>query len=900
MSDRLRQRSDELGLIGHRLSQFVREADVIVAGWPSVDQLYYIGKIALKEPLRAAAISMLLCNFPCQVSLSKAQLMSLIDLSQWRDEQLHMYSQKIQKPEKTNKEPLHSGQKQSTTSLAALDVSDRRNIKNEEKINKNQKTSKTDGSDDGSEPSPEKVAIGSPSDDNVALPRGENPTPIRKEAGCKPLYDKVAQRDNFPLKSHQGAMNKVNVYASSLFDAIREKSRSDYNYLCDNVGLLDGLYNDSASAVILYWQSTRHVIDDPLTLGAWAVKNQKDAKGITTVIKALGLNSTAHGAMVCELNSLAGRDVGELKWHDEIDYRCGRAPDNKSVPMDEVALRAAVRQILVHELDPAEIEFDELDEHWSKRWSWCVNGAHSRTLERIEPQWKVGFLGRMHRRVFSENTDTDPVKRWSGKSYFSPSQKLELGKTRAIFGSDSVSYFAFEHLLSQVEKHWRNRKVILDPGAGGTCGMVKRIRKLREEAVWSLMLDYDDFNSQHTLESMAIVIDELCKFVGYDEALSAKLVDSFQNSYIVTSDGLLKLRSTLMSGHRATTLINSVLNLAYIMVCEPGFFKNPSLHVGDDVYIGLKSDREAVSVLESVQKAGIRMNPLKQSFGMQTAEFLRCAMGRFEARGYVARAIGAIISGNWVSENRLDPVEAITTMIGAAWTLANRSEVDVSYLLIPDLCRVTGLKKKLLIDVLAGRASINGSPLRASNNFSESYSMAMRGTEVVQAGVVLEHRGRTAATDSYLTSHVTEPERVALSLAGGDIKEMMVWSSYSKTLISSDVTPAGDVDLKFHGLVARPFEAIDVADCLRLSRKRGLLEGYPLIMMVKDRLSASDVRRLLALLGVDSGIDPFMTAFGQKEKNNVFVNGYITYQDARTLGPVANGRIMSASYPIKM
>ncbi len=100
------------------------------------------------------------------------------------------------------------------------------------------------------------------------------------------------------------------------------------------------------------------------------------------------------------------------------------------------------------------------------------------------------------------------------------------------------------------------------------------------------MLDYDDFNSQHSLESIKLLFETVCEYVGYDADLSARVINSFDQSEVYVGGAKCgRLRGTLMSGHRGTTFINTILNEAYILCAYPRARNYYRLHVGDDVYI---------------------------------------------------------------------------------------------------------------------------------------------------------------------------------------------------------------------------------------------------------------------------------------------------------------------------
>ncbi len=82
--------------------------------------------------------------------------------------------------------------------------------------------------------------------------------------------------------------------------------------------------------------------------------------------------------------------------------------------------------------------------------------------------------------------------------------------------------------------------------------------------------------------------------------------------------------------------------------------------------------------------------------------------------GYFARALSSAVSGSWVKEYLLDPVEYSNSMARVTWNVTNRSGlfVDSSMLFTRTLMRRLCLSKSNAILVCSGGASINGSPVR--------------------------------------------------------------------------------------------------------------------------------------------------------------------------------------------
>ncbi len=141
----------------------------------------------------------------------------------------------------------------------------------------------------------------------------------------------------------------------------------------------------------------------------------------------------------------------------------------EAIKVDQDVLRRTIRRILSRELPSTRMEFADVEVFWTWRWLWCVNGAHNRILEHRDKRYSLGagVPKRIHRRVFVERCQVNPLAVWDGRTYYTASHKLEHGKRRAIFSCDSATYVCFEHLLRPVELAWRNK-------VGLFCMMVTR------------------------------------------------------------------------------------------------------------------------------------------------------------------------------------------------------------------------------------------------------------------------------------------------------------------------------------------------------------------------------------------------------------------------------------------
>lgn len=144
--------------------------------------------------------------------------------------------------------------------------------------------------------------------------------------------------------------------------------------------------------------------------------------------------------------------------------------------------------------------------------------------------------------------------------------------------------------------------------------------------------------TQHTLLAQKIVVEQVCKKVGYPPEMSKLLINSFDNiDMFVDGKKVGRAAGTLMSGHRLTTFINTVLNLAYLRVFCPSIRETKSMHVGDDVVCVSASLESIARVAIELMRSPIKAKAEKQSMGNLSSEFLRmCTRGQ-TTRGYVAR-----------------------------------------------------------------------------------------------------------------------------------------------------------------------------------------------------------------------------------------------------------------------
>lgn len=694
-------------------------------------------------------------------------------------------------------------------------------------------------------------------------------------------HDSKLHGPPLPVKPQEAAATKTNIRFGDALRGLLKVKPDLHGRLVALAGHLRGMYDDQGACVVLTALAL-HDIDQPVETALRLVKDSVGAKQLSNVLKSLGANGHELGSRLVEGDTLQGKGVNAIDLRAKAAERVAPPGSAGTLPeIDEGQLRQAVRDVLAEELGDKAVVFEDVDSFWRRRWAWCVNGGHSRALEHAEEKYKVtGLPGRVHRRVAAEAWDFNVVKEWSGTVYVTASEKLEPGKGRLLLAGDTATYVCFEHFLRPIEKAWRNRRVVLEPGSKGHLGMSNKVLGLSKGRNTWVMLDYDDFNSQHTLTAQKVVIEEAGRVSGYDQDLLNKLVASFDKMLVYAEGDLLgKMTATLASGHRGTTFLNSVLNAAYVRCAAgPLYSQMRTLHVGDDVVCAVTSFQDVEPLLDGCRRLGLRMNPMKMSVGHVGAEFLRMAIRDGYTTGYVLRAIASSVAGNWVNPEELGPRGVIQTMVSNCRTLINRSRQPLfADLMARSVRRRAGISDKRARELLSGEVALTGGPTFANTRIYRSLEVEeVKGLEAEAISNLPRY-----ATQDYLERHVTLVEQTALEVAQLSPVPHMLESSYRKTLTSD-----GSV---VHRLVVREREAMPktalgsepLGVALRRSDDmcRGLLTGYPLVYLVKNHLRGEGLNKVLALAGWDGVGSPEVAAWGAQAEGAI-IEGVASYSDA--------------------
>nr|DBA07170.1 TPA_asm: RNA-dependent RNA polymerase (RdRP) [Trichomonas vaginalis virus 1] len=463
----------------------------------------------------------------------------------------------------------------------------------------------------------------------------------------------------FPLKTDSAARNKVNFYARLLWNET----------ITDKSAFKPGTYNDTVAGLLMWqqcalmWSLPHSVINKTISGVCDALTDRTSLallKRISDWLKQLGLAFSPIHRLFIELPTLLGRGAIPGNATKDIKHRLEFDPSiTVDVPRD--SLHSLIYRLLSRNLNISKMS--SFEHHLEERLLWSKSGSH------FYPDEEVNQLlpKQPTRKEFLDVVTADYIKQCEPQVYIRQSRKLEHGKERFIYNCDTVSYVYFDFILKLFETGWQDSEAILSPGDYTSEHLHTKISSYKYKA----MLDYTDFNSQHTIESMRLVFETMKELLPSETALALDwCIASFDN--MRTTDGK-KWTATLPSGHRATTFINTVLNWCYTQMVGLKF--DSFMCAGDDVILMSHTPISLAPILTSPFK----FNPSKQSTGTR-GEFLRKHYTDEGVFAYPTRAIASLVSGNWLSDslrentpilvpiqNGIDRLRSRAGLLGVPW-----------------------------------------------------------------------------------------------------------------------------------------------------------------------------------------------------------------------------------------
>lgn len=383
------------------------------------------------------------------------------------------------------------------------------------------------------------------------------------------------------------------------------------------------------------------------------------------------------------MHCLAPKAHGEVDWAKEMSLRTSEAQHLRA-PKGYVSAEAFIKDYLTRYMRKCGYVsltgIRTLKDSWERRAGRHVAGAAGmKPPPETAAAWKevCSLLG------VSGSITKQQIVETLGNEYLSQAVKAKpccysvghtkrnemAGKLRPIYGTDFRHYAISDYVSAAFDGVLKSPEfgIGVDPQSAGA-----RLVKLHETAAkrpWLLSFDYKDFNERHTLEAMAAV------YAAMGDVVSTGMRDSQEKRDMLSAirwleESMFEIRirgpSTawyhakfgLLSGFRHTTLLNTLLNLAYDAlvrawaeedgspVSEPLF----ACYHGDDVLMGWNARHECVNWRDTAIKGGLEANPAKCLVRLGAGEFLRMWITPGGVAGQQNRAIGSFVSGNYDQE----------------------------------------------------------------------------------------------------------------------------------------------------------------------------------------------------------------------------------------------------------
>nr|UYL95304.1 MAG: 127 kDa protein [Baoding Chrys tick virus 1] len=302
------------------------------------------------------------------------------------------------------------------------------------------------------------------------------------------------------------------------------------------------------------------------------------------------------------------------------------------------------------------------------------------------------------------NLVSEALTKFEPNSFTRYFTKFEVGKLegRALFPSNMLHYVVTSYVLYLAEKAGEIPNSRLNAPTD---------QQVRDHWVWletreymfGLMLDYANFNEQHEIEHMQMVISELKYLYASTDILNTGLekaidwvVKSFEHITFEHDGKKYKFNHGLLSGWRCTTWINSVLNVAYMDVISQQVRQLTGLKVltslqtgGDDVAAETAKLYDAVVVLRVGEAMGFEFKAIKQLMGGEYREFFRLFVGQDGVRGSLCRMLGSAVSGQWsnsVLAKFVEPASKLSSIVEIARKAGRRCELNLNLMEKMTLC----------------------------------------------------------------------------------------------------------------------------------------------------------------------------------------------------------------------
>lgn len=344
--------------------------------------------------------------------------------------------------------------------------------------------------------------------------------------------------------------------------------------------------------------------------------------------------------------------------------------------------------LIMAQLIPSRRRFPTWKEFVDRRNGWTATGSTGGVHMKFD-----GERVNLNKRTAFEMIKTSEVMKWihsEPKVVARGSDKFEPGKARSLYGTGMIDYTIFSHAINDIEKSLYNIDGVESglSGAAEVAGIIRRLARLREQYNESTMIDYADFNLQHLLEAQSAVFDALAnryQLLGCEPEIvrsSRWCSDALLNQwcYFPQDEDCTRIVQGMFSGIRATSFLNTILNVCYTNVVMKQLVIHMNLqakslyrlHQGDDVWITNHSRLWAQLYYNAMLHCGFAFQGHKQLLDRYFAEYLRVLYGVNGTHGFLPRCVATYIIRPIQATDVTTPIEMVTALNSSIMTMCRR------------------------------------------------------------------------------------------------------------------------------------------------------------------------------------------------------------------------------------
>lgn len=348
---------------------------------------------------------------------------------------------------------------------------------------------------------------------------------------------------------------------------------------------------------------------------------------------------------------------------------------------------------IMEQLIPSTPRYTTFLEFCENRQSWLASGSSGGEQIIIDDKGV-----RINKRTYFESIPIETMATWiddEPKMVAVASEKFEQSKARAIYGTKPKDYAIMAFAMMQAESNLY-RVDGLEGGLVGSDEMRSILRRVelfnKDPNMEGLMLDYADFNIQHTLQAQADVFYSMKRRLLHLN-VSGDIIKALDwcakaclNQWVKFPNDPTEYKTIqgLFSGNRGTNFINTLCNLAYFKTANRWVNLNlnikPSglynLHQGDDVWIAFKNRIWGIALYSVMKETGFIFQNEKQLQDRSRGEFLRVLYSHDGAQGYLARSIGTFLIRPLQGEDDVAPDARCSALNSQIMILSRRGLDD--------------------------------------------------------------------------------------------------------------------------------------------------------------------------------------------------------------------------------